>query len=258
MELSLKGRCAVITGGSKGLGLATARAFSAAGADIAILARNPKDLEAAAAGIAAQTNGRVVPVSCDVATMAGVQAGYDAAMDGLGRIDILVNNAGVSSAAPFESVTDEMWQQDLDLKVFAAIRLTRLVFPQMRERRWGRVINVLATAAKTPGPRSAPTSVSRAAGMALTKVLAGEGAPHNILVNALLVGLIESDQWRRAADRTSRPLPDVLADLGRQAPIGRVGKAEEFATTALFLASDAASYLTGTAINIDGGLSPAL
>ncbi len=123
-------------------------------------------------------------------------------MKAFGKVDILVNNAGVSRAGAFETLTDERMQEDLDQKLFAAIRMTRLVWPQMKERRWGRVINVLNIGAKAPRAASAPTSISRAAGMALTKVLAGEGAPHNVLVNALLVGIIEADQHVQAAKRT--------------------------------------------------------
>jgi 3-oxoacyl-[acyl-carrier protein] reductase len=130
------------------------------------------------------------------------------------------------------------------------------VWPEMKARRWGRVINVLNIGAKAPRPGGAPTVVSRAAGMALTKVLAAEGAPHNVLVNALLVGQIESDQWRRRAEAAGRPLRELLDGLGKDIPLGRVGRAEEFANLACFLASDAASYITGTAINVDGGRSP--
>ena len=123
---------------------------------------------------------------------------YDEAMSQLGKIDIVVNNAGKAAGGAFEAISDEAWQSDLDLKLFAAIRLTRLIWPQMKERKWGRVINVLAISAKAPGRNSAPSSVSRAAGMALTKILAAEGAPHGILCNALLVGQIESDQIMRS------------------------------------------------------------
>jgi NAD(P)-dependent dehydrogenase (short-subunit alcohol dehydrogenase family) len=126
----------------------------------------------------------------------------------------------------------------------------------MKAQRFGRIINVLNIGAKAPRAASAPTSVSRAAGLALTKVLAGEGAPHGILVNAMLVGLIESDQWVRRAKAQDRPLADVLADMGKEIPLGRVGTAQEFANLACFLASDAAGYITGTAINVDGGRSP--
>jgi NAD(P)-dependent dehydrogenase (short-subunit alcohol dehydrogenase family) len=118
------------------------------------------------------------------------------------------------------------------------------------------VINVLNIGAKAPRPKSAPTSVTRAAGMALTKVLAAEGAPHNVLVNALLVGLIEADQHVRRAQRTGIALEDYYKASSKEVPLGRMGRAEEFANIACFLASDAASYITGTAINVDGGRSP--
>src|SRR6185437_3164185 len=165
MEIRLDGRAAIITGGSKGLGLATAKRFAEAGADVAILARRAEMLEEARTALAA-TGRRIAAIPCDVATAEGVQRGFDGAMAALGRIDIVVNNAGISQAHPFLTVTDEIWQADLDLKLFAAIRLTRLAWPQMQERRWGRVINVLNIGAKAPRPESAPTSVSRAAGMA--------------------------------------------------------------------------------------------
>jgi 3-oxoacyl-[acyl-carrier protein] reductase len=257
MEISLAGKKALVTGGSRGIGLAIARQFAQAGADIAIMARRRPTLDEAAEAIGrAAPNRQVVPIACDVARADDVKAGYGQALRALGRLDILVNNAGASSAAPFETVTDEQWQEDFDLKLFAAIRLIRLAWPQMKEQRWGRIINVLNIGAKAPRPSSAPTSVTRAAGLALTKVLASEGAPHQILVNALLVGLIESDQWVRRAEKTGVPLSDLLGTMGKDIPLGRVGKAEEFANLACFLASDAASYITGTAINVDGGRSP--
>jgi NAD(P)-dependent dehydrogenase (short-subunit alcohol dehydrogenase family) len=176
----------------------------------------------------------------------------------LGPVDIPVNNAGKAEARPFEDVSDAIWQADLDLKLFAAIRLTRLVWPHMKAQRFGRIINLLNTHAKTPAANTAPTSVTRAAGMALSKVLAGEGAPHNILVNALLIGRIVSDQIRRghAASDGSLSLEEFIARAGARLPMGRMGEARECASVALFLASDAASYLTGCAINMDGGLSP--
>ncbi len=179
-------------------------------------------------------------------------------MRAFGKVDILVNNAGISRAMPFEQITDEIWHEDLELKLFAAIRLTRLVFPQMKERRWGRIINVLNIGAKAPRAGGAPTSVSRAAGMALTKVLAGEGAPHNVLVNAMLVGQIVSDQWvrRHQAQGANVPFADFIGKLGTGIPVGQLGKAEEFAAMACFLASDHAGFTTGTAINMDGGASP--
>lgn len=258
MDVSLTGRGALITGGSKGLGLAMAKLFAASGADIVILARDAAGLEAARKEIAQGANVKVGAISCDVTKPDDIKRAYDGAMAQLGKIDIVVNNAGKAAGGAFEAIGDQAWQDDLDLKLFAAIRLTRLVWPQMKERRWGRVINVLAIAAKAPGRNSAPSSVSRAAGMALTKVLAAEGAPHNILCNALLVGQIESDQIMRAfkARTDGVSYEDHVKGIGARLPLGRVGKAEEFAATACFLASDHAGYLNGVAINVDGGASP--
>jgi len=256
MEISLAGRSAVITGGSKGIGLGVAMRFAQSGADVAIVARGREALDHAAKTIDAAASGRVVAVAADVANAADVKRAYDEVMRGLGKVDIVVNNAGTSRAGPFEDLTDEVMQQDLDQKFFAALRLTRLVWPQMKERRWGRVINVLAIGAKAPRGGSAPTTISRAAGMALTKVLAGEGAPHNILVNALLVGIIEADQHVQRAKRLGVALTEYMEGFAKETPIGRAGKPEEFANLACLLASDAGSYITGTAINVDGGRSP--
>ena len=237
MDISLAGRSALVTGGSKGIGLAIATRFAASGADVAIVARGREALDQAAKTIGATARARVVTAQGDVAKAADVQRAYDDTMKALGKIDIVVNNAGTSNTSPFEKLTDEVLQQDFDQKLFAAIRFTRLVWPQMKERRWGRIINVLNIGAKAPRGGSAPTSITRAAGMALTKVLSHEGAPHNMLVNAMLVGFIEADQHVQAAARAGIPL-------------------EDFANLACFLVSDAGSYITGTAINVDGGRSP--
>ena len=253
MQLTLDGRRALVTGGSRGLGLAMARAFTEAGARVAIVAREEAPLAAAAASLPGS-----IAVSADLATAEGCGRAFAAAEAGLGGIDILVNNAGTSRRAPFAAITDADWQADLDLKLFAAIRLTRLAWPGMAERRFGRVINVLNTGAKAPPAGGAPTAVSRAAGLALMKVLAGEGAPLGINVNALLVGKIDSDQWvrRHAADPQGQSYEEWMRDAGRAIPMGRMGRAEEFAAMALALVSGAGDYVTGTAINVDGGLSP--
>jgi NAD(P)-dependent dehydrogenase (short-subunit alcohol dehydrogenase family) len=256
MDIKLTGRKALVTGGSKGIGLAIARTFAEAGADVAIMARGQAALDDAVTAIGARQGQRVVALACDVRRAGDIAEGFAQVTEVLGHVDILVNNAGTSQAHPFETVTDADWQDDIDLKLFAAIRLIRLAWPGMKERRWGRVINVLNIGAKAPRPASVPTSVTRAAGMALTKALAGEGAPYGILVNGLLVGFIESDQWVQRAAKLGVALPEFLANIGKQVPMGRVGTAQEFANVACFLASDAASYVTGTAINVDGDRCP--
>lgn len=260
MQLTLNGRAALITGGSKGLGLAIAKAYAGAGGHVALVARGAETLGKAEAEVkaVAAPGVKVATVTADISTAEGCERAFAEASRALGQVDILVNNAGTSKRGPFLEVTDEVWQADLDLKLFAAIRLTRLAFPAMRDRKWGRIINVLNIGAKAPLAGSAPTSVSRAAGMALTKVLANEGAPHNILVNALLVGIIESDQWVRRYAKEQRNISweDWKAEQGKSVPLGRIGRAEEFAAMALLLASEQCGYVTGTAINVDGGRSP--
>ena len=256
MEISLSGRSAIITGGSKGIGFGIATRFATSGADVAIVARTQASLDEAVNALKSRTNSKVIGVAADVCSADGVKKAYDGAMAAFGKVDIIVNNAGTSQTGPFENLTDEIMQKDLDLKFFAAIRLSRLVWPQMKERKWGRIINILNIGAKAPGAGSAPTSISRAAGMAFTKALAGEGAPHGILVNALLVGLIQADQHVQKAKKQGKPLEQYMAELSKAVPLGRFGKPEEFANMACLLASDAGSYITGTAINIDGGRSP--
>lgn len=258
VSFNMHGRKALITGGSLGIGLAIAETFARAGASVAVVARRPDVLEAARVRIAAAGAPKAVAISADVAKADECERAFKEAVAGIGGVDVLVNNAGTSQRGPFESVTDELWQFDLDLKLFAAIRLARLALPNMKAARFGRIINILNTGAKAPPAEGAPTAVTRAAGMALTKVLAGEGARHNVLVNALLVGRIESDQWvrRHASEGQNQTLEDYYGKMGQTLPMGRLGTSQEFANAALFLASDAGSYINGTALNVDGGLCP--
>jgi 3-oxoacyl-[acyl-carrier protein] reductase len=258
MDVRLDGRAAIITGASKGLGLAMAKEFAASGANVAILARGADTLAEGVAIASEGAAGKVQGFVCDVSKADAITATFAEVERAFGQVDILVNNAGISRAMPSEQITDEIWRDDLDLKLFAAIRLSRLCWPGMKARKWGRIINVLNTGAKAPRANGAPTAVSRAAGMALMKVLAGEGAPHGILVNGMLVGLIDSDQHRRrhAQQGSNTPYEDFAAKLGANVPVGRIGKAEEFAAMACFLCSDLAGFTTGTAINMDGGASP--
>jgi NAD(P)-dependent dehydrogenase (short-subunit alcohol dehydrogenase family) len=201
---------------------------------------------------------RVIGYACDVLDKDAVREVLSRVAAEFGGVDILVNNAGSSSRSPFEDLSRNSLIADMDLKLFTAIDLAQHVVPGMKERRWGRIINVVSINGKAPKAGSAPTTLSRAAGITLTKVMSQELAPWNILVNALCVGVIKSGQWER---RHKRDAPDVpyeqyLEPQARLVPLGRLGEPEELANVACFLASDAASYVTGTAINVDGGLSP--
>jgi 3-oxoacyl-[acyl-carrier protein] reductase len=260
MEVRLDGRTAIITGASKGLGLAMATEFAASGANVAILARTPDSLAEAQAIASKGASGKVATFQCDVSKADDIEKTFADVIKTFGQVDIMINNAGVSRAMPSDQITDAVWQDDLDLKLFAAIRFSRLVWPGMKARRWGRIINVLNTGAKAPRANGAPTAVSRAAGMALMKVLAGEGAPHGILVNRMLVGLIDSDQHRRrhAREGSNASYEEFATKLAANIPLGRIGRPEEFAAMACFLCSDLAGFTTGTAINMDGGASPAV
>ena len=261
MDLGLHGKAAIVTGGSEGIGKAAAASMAAEGADVVIAARRVDVLESAAAEIRAVSQHRVVAIPTDVMEPDQVQALIDRTMDEFGRIDILVNNAGTSAGGPFLGVTDDAWQHDLDLKLYGAIRASRLAVPIMREQGGGRIINVTNLGAKAPGAASVPTSVSRAAGVALTKAMSKEFAADNILVNTVCIGLIKSGQHetRFKAMQESNPdltLDQFYADMGDRVPLGRVGEGEEAGDVIAFLASDRASYLTGIAVNIDGGTSP--
>lgn len=260
MEIRLDRKSALITGGSQGLGKGIALKFAEAGADVAIIARGQDLLDTAKGEIEAIGGGRVVAISCDLMDATATSEAFARAGAELGKIDILINNAGTSKSGRFLDITDQEWHDDFELKLFAAVRLCRLALPAMQTRKWGRIINVLNIGSKAPGANGAPTAVARAAGLSLTKVLANTGAADNVLVNALLVGFIKSGQWERlyAEKQPNQEYEDFLQDMVdvRNIPMGRIGETEEFANTALFLASDAGGYITGAAINVDGGKSP--
>jgi 3-oxoacyl-[acyl-carrier protein] reductase len=248
----LDDKVAIVTGSARGIGRATAELLSEQGAKVVI-----NDLDAdVAQQTADEIQGETVVYGGDLTKGDAPDQLIQTAIDAWGKVDIIVNNAGTSRAMPFEKVTDEILMGDIEQKLFAAVRLIRLVSPQMKERRWGRIINVLNIGAKAPRPNSMPTSVSRAAGMAMTKALSAEFAPHNVLVNAMLVGFIEADQHVQAAKKANIPLADYYKAREKEIPLGRAGKAEEFANLACFLVSEQAGYITGTATNVDGGRSP--
>ncbi len=263
MDLGLKGKVAIITGGSEGIGKAAAHRLAQEGARVAIVARRQQVLQKAADQITKETGGTVLPVQGDVTRPEDIERVVKTVASTFGGINILVNNAGTSAAGPFEQTTDEQWMADFELKVWAAVRFCRLTIPYMRRAGGGRIINVTNLAAKAPGARSVPTSISRAAGLALTKVLSKELAPDNILVNTVCIGFIKSGQNERRYEKAKAQEPGLTLEefyqreaKARGIPLGRVGESWEAGDVIAFLASERASYLTGIAVNIDGGLSP--
>jgi len=257
MDLGLKGKAAIVTGGTQGIGRATALMLAREGASVAIAARGRELLEQAAADIRA-AGGSVAPIQADVSKAEDCERLVAETLKAFGRIDILVNNAGTSATGEFASVTDAAWQADFELKLFAAIRLARLAIPHMRRQGGGRIVNITNIGAKQPRAKSMPTTVTRAAGLAFTKALSKEYAPDNILVNTVCIGLVRAGQHERRARSTGKPVEQLYEAMGKDIPLGRVGRAEEVAAVITFLASQAASYVTGTSINLDGGASAVL
>ena len=258
----MQDKVAIITGGSEGIGKAAALSMAREGASVIIVARRKDVLEQAAEEIKIATEGEVLPISADMMDNDTPQMLVKTAVQKYGRLDIVVNNAGTSLAMPFENVTDDQWEGDFELKVWAAVRLIRESLPEMRKLGGGRIINVTNLGGRTPGASSMPTSISRTAGIAITKGLSKDLAKDNILVSTVCIGLVKSGQHERRLDirqqtetgLTEDTFYDQLAET-RGVPLGRVAEAEEAGDVITFLASERASYLTGIAVNIDGGTS---
>jgi NAD(P)-dependent dehydrogenase (short-subunit alcohol dehydrogenase family) len=255
MNLELDDRVFLITGGSDGLGLALATKLIDEGARVALCGRDEQRL--------ARAQDQLGPAAwccqADVTKAAELDEFIDGAVTRFGRLDGAVNNAGKSAAASIAGSSDDAWRDDYELKVLSALHVSRRVLDAL-ELTKGSIVNVLAVAARTPGANSTPTAASRAAGLALTKALAGEVGSRGIRVNAILIGLIESGQWVRRAEDAHVELREFYENLARSSkiPLGRVGRADEFADVAAFLLSSRASYVTGVGISIDGGLSPVI
>ncbi len=260
MDLGIEEKVAIVTGGTFGIGRAAAERLSAEGARVALVSRTQADLDTAASEISASTGNEVIGVAADVADESSVQAMVAAVVGRWGRLDILINNAGTSSAALFEKMTDEQVLTDFNLKVMGAIYCTRHALEHLKKTR-GAICNTTTPGGKAPGPGSQPTALSRAAGISLTKTWSKEFAADGVRVNTVCVGLLKSRQHERRAERMQERDPEVTieglyARMGETVPMGRVGEAREAGDVIAFLCSEAASYVTGASVNVDGGSSP--
>ena len=260
LDLQLENKVVVVTGGSKGIGFETALLFIKEGAKVAICARGEKQLQVAKDHIKQITGQDVLIICADVSKERDCEKVIKTTVEQFGRIDILINNAGTSAAFSFEQVSTELWQSDLDLKLFGAIHCAKHAVKEMKKQGGGSIVNLTAVLAKTPPANSLPTTVSRAAGLALTKAMSHDLGPANIRVNTVCIGLIRSDQiekrWK--ANEPYLSWEQYSEKVGQSIPLGRIGDTVEAAKAIVFIASPAASYITGASLNLDGGSSGVL
>lgn len=257
MDLGIRNKVALVAAASKGLGRAVAHELAAEGARVVMCARGRDALEAAREEIEQDTRADVRAVVADVSTMAGIEAVARAALDPFGRVDILVNNAGGPPSGAFEMHAWEQWEKAVSLTLRSAVELTRSVLPGMRERKWGRIINITSIAVKQPVDGLMLSNSVRAAVTGWARTLANEVAVDGVTVNNVLPGYTRTERVAQlnAARAASEGVDttEIQRRIDAQIPMRRMGDAREFAAMVAFLASERASYVTAQSIPVDGG-----
>jgi 3-oxoacyl-[acyl-carrier protein] reductase len=257
MDLGLRDRVAIVAAASKGLGRAVAQELAAEGARVVMCARGEDALQTARDEIAKETRGDVRAIVADVATLEGIERVAKHALDAHGRVDVLVNNAGGPPSGPFEKHPWEEWEKAVALTLRSAVELTRYVLPGMRQRKWGRIVNITSIAVKQPVDGLMLSNSVRAAVTGWARTLANEVAPDGVTVNNVLPGYTRTDRVTqlnaaRAANE-GVDVTEIQRRIDAQIPMRRMGDAREFAAMVAFLASERASYVTAQSIPVDGG-----
>jgi 3-oxoacyl-[acyl-carrier protein] reductase len=256
MDLDLKGKRAVVTGASLGIGEAVVKMLAEHGADVSFCARNPEAVDVLSSFESA--NGLIKGFVADMGNKESTDSFIGSVQED-GPVDILVNNVGASPSRNFLYMTDEDWQELHELNLLSAVRCTRAFLPNMREKKWGRVIMVSSSAGKYPNAALIDYGTTKAAMISMSKSLAKKYGSDGVLVNSILPGLIHTAMWERAAteiaEATGGKMEDVIKNNGHSVPVGRYGTSEEVASLITFLCTNAASYISGTSIEVDGGQS---
>jgi 3-oxoacyl-[acyl-carrier protein] reductase len=258
MDLGIKGRSAIVTGGSRGIGRETARQFLEEGARVLICGRNAETLERTRLELAKATGGDIHAIVADMTKPGDIERLVETAREKFGSVDILVNNAGQMYSGRFEVMTDAGLKEQLETKLFGFLRAIRLVYPQMKAQRWGRIVNLIGGAGKEPDPYMFGSGITNSGLLNITKSLSTEFGEHNVLVNAICPGWVDTNLWRRnaqglAAELGAQSEEEARRRAARKNSLNRFGRPEELANAIVFLCSERASYITGVSLNLDGG-----